>query len=226
MIHRRARLASSNVQVTSAVRVSKDGQRRYYSRRLRTVHFGLIVFVTLVAALGPSTEFANGDPHLFRQACILSLVSGLGIGWRILRRGLVAEPDRVVVRNLFWFRRIRKDVIAGFEASAPYGFHFGTGGLGVRKRNGKVVHVGVFVTTPVDGGVGVGTVEAKELNAWLTAVQAGVRSPPGNLVPAFKAYGGSGWRVLWNAFLVALLLLLMVTVVPALVDPRSFLADG
>ena len=64
------------MQVSSAVHVSRDGQWRYYSRRLRTVHFGLIVFGTLVAALGPSSEFANGDPQRFRRACGFSFVVG------------------------------------------------------------------------------------------------------------------------------------------------------
>ena len=214
------------MQVTTALWVSKDGQRRYYSRRLRTLHFALIVFVTFVAAFGPSSEFANGDPQRFRRYCILSLTVGVAAAWRILRRGLVTDPVRVVVRNLLWSRRIPTERIAGFEPSAGYGFHFGRGGLVVRTTNGKVIYVSVFVTTPVDGGSSVGAEEAKELKEWLTAVQAGVRFLSGSLVPAWKAYGGGWWRVLWIAFLAALVLAVIVSVVPALIDPRSFLADG
>lgn len=96
----------------------------------------------------------------------------------------------MVVRNLLSFRRFPTDSIEGFRPSVPYGFNFGRCGLVVRKLNGKVVHLGVPMTTPVDDGVGVGSAEAKELNEWLTALQAGVRFPAASLVPAWMGLRG------------------------------------
>ena len=56
------------VQITSALSVCKDGQSRYYSRQLRTLHVALISFLTTVLGLGPTSEFANDDPQRFRRA--------------------------------------------------------------------------------------------------------------------------------------------------------------
>ncbi len=143
--------------------------------------------------------------------------------WRVLRRGLLATPERVVVRNLLWFRVVPTTNIERFEPAASYGLHLGTGGLVVRTLRGRDVHAGVFVSTPVDGGGGVGTAEAKELNEWLTAVKTGVRFPPGSLVPAWKAYGGAWGRRVWFAALLGLMAFLVLMIVPALLDPSSAL---
>lgn len=114
--------------------------------------------------------------------------------------------------------------IERFDPPAGYGLHLGTGGLVVRTRRGRDIHAGVFVTTPVDGGGGVGTTETKELNEWLADVRAGVTFPPGSLVPAWKAYGGVWARRAWLTLLIVLTGLLLLIIVPTLIDPSSVLA--
>jgi hypothetical protein len=211
------------VQLTKALSVSRDGQRRFYSRRLRTLHFALILFGTLVLALGPTSEFASDDPELFRRSCILVLIVGLTACWRVLRRGVVATPERVVVRNLLWFRVIPTANIESFGQAAGYGLHLGRGGMKIRTIRGKTIYASVFVTTPVDAGSRVGATEADELNAWLAAVRNGRRFPAGSLIPEWKAYGGVWPQRLWLLFLLGIIAFFLFAIVPALLDPASML---
>ena len=202
-------------RTSPAVRVSDDGERRVYTRRLRTVHVVLLLIVGVTLAVGPTAEFVEGDHALAAAiAGTTFAVAVLGcVG--LLRQAIVVTPGQVAVRGLCTTRRIAAVAVARFEPPVPYGKRIGRVALRIVLVDGRALRSRVFTNTPLDGD-GVGVRECDELNEWL-ALQAGALGSLPRRVPDPVVH-----RVAWGTWLLlvgSLALFSMLVVVTAMTDP-------
>ncbi|RBY93754.1 hypothetical protein DQ237_16400 [Blastococcus sp. TF02-8] len=133
---------------------------------MRTAHAVLLLFFGVVLAIGPTSEFVVGN-HQLAAAIAGTVVAGtLVAAVRVLRRGIVVTPGRVVVRGLCTTRRLAAAEVARFDPPVPYGKAFRRASLRIVLVDGRVRYCGAFTNTKLDGD-GVGVAECAELNRWL-----------------------------------------------------------
>jgi hypothetical protein len=210
------------VHVTTALRVSKEGQRRFYSRQLRTLHLVLIIVMAFAMTLGAANEWANGDVGAYRRISRIFIAIAVTTYWRTLQRGISVDPERVVIRNLLWSRRVPTSEVESFGSGAAYGRALFRTGMPIYLVSGKRRFANVFTSTPADAGERRGSPEASELNKWLADIRAGTRYPAGSVVPQWRAYGaGWGWR-LWVLLVLGLTGFAVYMFAAVLLDPASF----
>lgn len=203
---------------TAAVRVDRGGARRFYSRRLRTVQMAIALFATFVFAIGPTSEWTAGDADAYRMSSVAIIIIGLTVNWRLLRRGLLLDRDRIVIRNLLYFRSVPLDEVVQFTASRRYGLSLHPG-LQVSLRNGLNLYANVFSNTPVDDK-DAGTREAAELNAYLER-RRGDRDRVVLVVPEWQLSGNVWACRTWLLVPTLLLLALLVLLVTTVIDPAA-----
>lgn len=202
-----------------AVRVTHQGLRRVYTRRIRTVQVAFLLFATALAIAGPIGELMMGDPVAGPRVAGVVTAIGLLMAFRWWRAAIVVAPGSVTIRGLLYSRQFDVNSVARFEPPAPYGRLWHTG-MRVCLSDGRVRRAGVFAATPIDGAA-VGSEEAAELNWWL-ATQRENASQAGNLPTPQK--GSLGARVAWGVWvgIVAFLALITVTFGLAGVDPSQY----
>jgi hypothetical protein len=204
---------------TVAVKVTQDGARRVYTRRLRTGQVAFALFMTTVLAIGPTEEFVDGNHALAAVVAGVVFVAGLLFCGALLRRAIVVTPGLLTVRGLVTTRRISASDVARFEPPAPYGKVFGRVALRIVMRDGRIRTVGVFANTRVDGN-GAGGAECRELNQWLA--RQGTH-PDGELAPLpARRHDSRATTASWFCWLVLLAFFAagcLVVVLSAVLDP-------
>jgi hypothetical protein len=203
----------------AAVKVTQNGERRVYTRRLRTVQVAAALLVATVLAIGPTDEFVIGNHALAAVIAGAVFVAGLLFCGALLRRAIVVTPGLLTVRGLVTTRRIPVLDVARFEPPAPYGKVFGRVALRIVMKDGRVRTVGVFANTRLDGNAA-GAAECRELNQWL-ARQGG--RADGEFAPLpdrrhdsrATTAGWFSWLVLLTSFAV----FCPLVVLSAVVDP-------
>lgn len=153
---------------TAALRVSETG-RRTYSRRINGVLFCLIWLVTVAIALGPTAGIASDNPAGFRLIVAAITLVGLAASYRTIRRAIIVDGARLIVRNILWTWSAQASGINWFVPPRRYGAMW-RAGIQVSLANGRLRRADAFTATPADGGKSTGTPETTELNAWLLDV--------------------------------------------------------
>ena len=202
----------------SAVKLTRGGDRRVYTRRLRTVHVALTLFVTMVVAVGPTSEFVVGNHGVAATIAGATFTAGLLGCIGLLRRAIVVTPGLVTIRGLCTTSRVPAWEVARFEPPKPYGKVFGRVALRVVLVDGRVRYGGCFTNTRIDGG-GVGVEECAELNRWL-ALHAGYPDPTGVL--SDRRVDPRWTTVVWVSWLVVVALFALfclLVVLSSMTDP-------
>jgi hypothetical protein len=201
----------------SAVKVTEGGERRVYTRQLRTVHVALILFISMVVAVGPTGEFVIGNHALAATIAGVTYAAGLLSSVAVFLRAIVVTPGLVTLRGLCTTRHIPAWEVARFEPPRPHGKVFGRVALRVVLVDGRVRYVGCFTNTQVDAG-DVGVEECKELNRWL-ALHTG--NPAPGALPDRRS--DRRWRtvawVSWLVLVAAFALVSLLVVLSTMTDP-------
>ena len=213
---------------TVAIRVDREGTRRFYSRRLRTTQITFALILTFVLAIGPTSEWAAGDADSYRLSSIGVMLVGLTVSWRLLRRGLLIDRDRLVIRNLLRFRSVPLDHVVEFRSSRSYWLSLRPG-LQISLVSGRKRYANAFSNTPADGNPA-GTREATELNSYLDGRRTG-QPREEHLVPEWQITGNvwayRAWLLVPTSLLLGILVLLVATAVdPAAVDNNEGASSG
>jgi len=182
------------------------------------LHIALVLFMTFVLAVGPTSEWAAGDADAYRLSSVVIMMVGLVLSWRLLRRGVVLEPDELVIRNLLRFRSVPLDEVVAVAPPRRYGLSLHTG-LQVRLLDGSKVYASAFTNTPIDSNEA-GTPEAAEMTAFVENRRSGqTRAEP--VVPDWQISGNVWAYRVWLLVPTFLLLALLMLLVATLIDPAS-----
>jgi hypothetical protein len=203
-------------QQAVAVKVTRSGARRLYTRQLRTFHVAVILFLGTCFSIGP----VNGVGSHRTAATAAGVIFGVSLlaCIAVLRRGIEITPDLVTVRGLLTTRRIPAATIARFEPPPTYG-KWWRPGLRIVLTDGRIRTRGAFTNTPVDGGRS-GTPETNELNLWLAlrspdATSTADTLPDQREVDRYSLFIWRSWILLLRVFA----MMCLAVVVAAMTDP-------
>ena len=153
---------------SAATWVSPDGTVRLYTRGTRTVLVVVVLFMTVVLAIGPTTEFFADLGTALAVGCLV-LALGVTLAVRIQRMAIVSSPGRITIRGVWATRTVAASEIVRFEPPRAYGALRRTG-LRVVLTSGRVLYADAFNKGPIDDDA-VGVAESAELNRWLAGQQ-------------------------------------------------------
>jgi hypothetical protein len=200
---------------TSARAWSRDGSRRVFTRRYRTVYIALFSFIGGIVAAGPTSEIL--DAQSLRWALASVTAGTVLICYRVFRLGIVAEPGRLVVRNYVRWHALTSKEIDRFEPPSEKAFALRTG-LRLIRRDGRQISCSAFSRMNQFESPDRGCLEAAELNAWLEDERNDVL--PLSLEPRCRLTRPQRfWWRLWLGVLVLEIILILGLVLPLLADP-------
>jgi hypothetical protein len=112
---------------------------------------GIVMFLSGVIATSDLARLASGAAAA--AACFLMV--------RAARARIVAEPGRLLVRNVYWTHKVGWSHIAGFEMPLPYGAVRKTG-IQIRLHDGWVISAKAYARMGIDQFVDVTTRQADD----------------------------------------------------------------